>query len=141
MAGLRFAVARIRALIKSIFGGASPRQKYFSRSERAIAGALTGNRALSEALVIIGATRRGTLIGTKMASSHFRPDISRSERALTSAHTGKRALSEAPVTIARASGSGRRTQLARNARRHFGQLILYLLHHVGLDDVAHALVV
>jgi len=77
LAGLRLALARIRALIKSIFGGASPRQKYFSRSERAIAGARTGNRALSEA----------------------------------------------PVTIARASGSGRRTQLARNARRHFGQLI------------------
>ena len=59
--GLRLALARIRALIKSIFGGASPRQKYFSRSERAIAGARTGNRALSEAPVIIGATRRGAL--------------------------------------------------------------------------------
>ena len=94
-AGLRPAAARPRALLQFIFGGASPRQKYFPRSERAIAGARTGNRALSKAPVIIGATRRGTLIGTKMAASHFRPE----------------------------------------------QSCFYLLHHVGLDDVAHVLVV
>ena len=94
-AGLRPAAARPRALLQFIFGEAKPRQKYFSRSERALTSPQTGKSALSEVPVIIGATRRGTLIGTKMAASHFRPE----------------------------------------------QSCFYLLHHVGLNDVAHVLVV